>query len=84
MDIQARIPAGLCTLHNFVNSFNSDVFYHPDFDLYKLMQQFDEQDLPIDGDDHDEHIIQDGNETGCAGLQCNMITQAMWDDYLAE
>jgi len=82
MDIQARLPAGLCALHNFINHFDPDAFYHPDFDADDLMRRFDEPDIPTDGGD-DEHVP-DGNETERAGLRRNAIAQAMWDDYLAE
>lgn len=61
MDIQARIPAALCALHNFINHFDTDAFNDPDIDWDYM--RFDEgDDLPAD--DMDEELVQqEGDQT---------------------
>ena len=82
MDIQARVPAALCALHNLINLFNPEEYDHPEFD-WILMQLDELEGIPITDDD-DEPIVQEGNETERANQQRDMIAQSMWADYLVE
>ena len=76
LDIQARIPAALCAIHNFIGIHN------PDEELIHAGDENDEN-----GDDNapfDNH----GAQAAGAGfdgpsVRRDNIAQAMWDDYLA-
>ena len=77
MDIQARIPAALCALHNFIQK------YHPDtFDL--------ESDGNLLEINHDVAFGElgdgpaDAAERRRADQQWNRIAKEIWDDYLDE
>jgi DDE superfamily endonuclease len=78
LDIQARIPAALCAIHNFI------VIHNPDEEQIHAGDENDEN-----GDDNapfDNH--HDGAQAAGAGfdgpsVRRDNIAQAMWDDYLA-
>jgi len=76
MDIQARIPAALCALHNLVNRFDPEEYEHPEFDW--VLTWLDESDGIPTIDDHEEPVVQEGNETVRANHQRDMIAQSMW------
>jgi len=83
MDIQACIPAALCVLHNLVNHFDPEEYEHPEFDW--VLTQLDESDGIPTIDDHEEPIVQEGNETVHANHRRDMIaveTCASLDVYL--
>jgi len=61
MDIQAHIPAALCALHNLVNRFDPEEYEHPEFDW--VLTRSDESDGIPTIDDHEEPVVQEGNET---------------------
>jgi len=82
MDIQACIPSALCMLHNLINRFDPEEYEHPEFDW--VLTRSDESDSIPTIDDHEESIVQEGNETVCANHQHDMIVQSMWADYLVE
>ena len=82
MDIQAHIPAALCMLHNLVNRFDPEEYKHPEFDW--VLTRSDESDGIPTIDDHEEPVVQEGNETVHANHRCDMIVQSMWADYLVE
>lgn len=83
MDVQARIPAALCALHNFINHFDAEVFNQLDFDWEWV--HFDKRDdYPLVGSDQKEPAVQMGHETECANQRHEAIAQAMWADYVAE
>jgi hypothetical protein len=74
LEIQARIPAALCSIHNFIRTHASD------FD------QFDEdKDLPPQYiDDHDDHDIPEAATLWPEepSARRDQIAQQMWDDYV--
>lgn len=83
MEIQARVPAALCALHNFINRFDVEAFNDPDFDWAAM--RFDERDdIPITGSDHEENIVQVGDETELANERRDALARSMWADYVAE
>ena len=83
MDVQARIPAALCALHNFINHFDAEVFNHPDFD-WEWMHFDERDDYPLAGSDQEEPAVEMGHETERANQRHEAIAQAMWADYVAE
>ena len=80
MEIQARVPAALCALHNFVQQFNVNAFNDPEFDWDYVW--FNENEEPAL--DAEEIVPQVQDEVGRAGERRDRIAQAMWTDYLAE
>ena len=80
MEIQARVPAALCALHNFIQQFNADTFNDPEFDWDYV--RFNENEEPAL--DAEEIIPQVQDEVGRAGERHDRIAQAMWTDYLAK
>jgi len=79
MAIQARLPAALCALHNFIHRHNPDLFD----------RLYDGQILEHDGiDDVALGELGDGPadaaERGRADQRRDAIASAMWEDYTAE
>ena len=75
LDIQARIPAALCAIHNFIGIHN------PDEELIHAGDDNDEN--SDDNAPFDNH----GAQAAGAGfdrpsVRRDSIAQAMWDDYL--
>ena len=78
MNIQARIPAALCALHNFVRKFEPDDFYDPELGGINLF---------ID-DDNWDGVLGDGpadtQERRQADARRDTIAREMWQDYQDE
>ena len=84
MHIQARIPAGLCALHNFINGFDEEIFNAPDFD-WTTMRFNERDDIPLAGNDDEEPVEPAvGEEMVRANRRQDEIARLMWVDYLAE
>ena len=83
MTIQARIPAGLCALHNFVNRFDAEAFNNPDFD-WATMHLVERDDIPLAAADHEEPVQDVVEEMVRADEQHDEIARLMWVDYVAE
>lgn len=69
MTIQARIPAALCAIHNFISTHNPD----------------DNDDEHFDYDNPEHQGIPDDEEVfdGAGGMKevRNRIARSMWEDY---
>jgi hypothetical protein len=72
MHIQARIPAALCAIHNFISVHDPTEVVYPDDD---------DGDAPA-GDDHIAPAAA-AIEVDSASVRRDQIAQAMWEDYLA-
>ena len=84
MHIQARIPASLCALHNFITGFDEEVFNAPDFD-WMTMHFNERDDMPLAVDDDEEPMEPAvGEEMVRANRRHDEITRLMWADYSAE
>ena len=83
MAIQARIPTGLCALHNFVNRFDAEAFNNPDFD-WEMMHLVERDDIPLAAADHEEPIQDVVEEMVHADEQHDEIARLMWADYVAK
>jgi hypothetical protein len=73
MDIQKRIPAALCAIHNFISIHDptEKVLYADD----------DNEDAPV-GDDHIAPAVAAVQVDG-PSVRRDRIAQDMWEDYLA-
>lgn len=79
MEVQARLPAALCALHNFIHRCDPDTFHHT----------YDGQLLEHDGiDDVALGELGDGPadaaERSRADRRRDAIASSMWEDYTAE
>jgi hypothetical protein len=77
MDIQARIPAALCALHNFIQKYHPDIFdLESDGNLLEI-----NHDVALDelGDGP-----ADAAERRRADQRRDRIAREMWNDYLNE
>ena len=84
MHIQARIPASLCALHNFITGFDEEVFNAPDFD-WMTMHFNERDDMPLAVDDDEEPMEPAvGEEMVRMNRRRDEIAQLMWADYSAE
>ena len=80
LEIQARIPAALCAVHNFIWDHDSNKG-----DLPGDPQFFDEDFYhgPGAGEDYPpKNETQLGQNPSAASIHCDKIAQAMWDHYL--
>lgn len=77
MEIQARLPAALCALHNFIHRHDPDDFF--DLDPLELELGADEGDAGVLGDGP-----ADAAERRRADDRRDHIAQAMWEDYQQE
>ena len=79
MDIQARIPAALCALHNFIRQFDPEDFYDPELGGINWLNE---------EDDVGQDVIGDGpadlTERRRADTRRDAITWKMWIDYQEE
>jgi hypothetical protein len=78
MDIQSRIPAALCAIHNFMRRTNSDIF--------DLALEYGHDLAEDDGVGSGVQLEgpADAAERRRADARRDGIAQAMWTDYLAE
>lgn len=80
MDIQARIPAALCAIHNYICTLKPEAFLDPEFALNGIGQ--DEEDVEALG------ILAEGpanaGERRRAEARCELIAEEMWVEYQAE
>ena len=74
IDVQARIPAALCAVHNFIRNYDEDVCDNDDYsdDLY-----LQDDDIPI----IQSSGMRDVNDE--AKVMRDSIATAMWNDYQA-
>lgn len=74
MTIQARIPAALCAIHNFISTHNPDDNVLPDDDD----EHFDYDNPEHQGIPDDEEVFD-----GAGGMKevRNRIARSMWEDY---
>ena len=50
MEVQARIPAALCAIHNFIQHLDPDIFFTPEFQAQHLdKMQLDKAQGDVDG-----------------------------------
>lgn len=73
LEIQARIPAALCSIHNFIRTHDSD-----------QLDQNEDLVEPDYGNDHNDH---DNAEAAALrpdepSARRDQIAQQMWDDYM--
>ena len=82
MDVQARIPAALCAIHNFIQCLDPDTFFTPEFQARRL------EDTQDDDDAGDLGVCAEGPVTTAerrrAEEQWDMIAERMWQDYCWE
>ena len=79
MHVQARIPAALCALHNFIREFDPDDFYDPEFGGINLLGGDDDVGQGILGDGP-----ADVAERRWADTCRDEIARDMWVDYQQE
>ena len=74
LEIQARIPAALCALHNFIRKHDPKEGELPD----------NHQAFNFDAQDNPTSVIGGGGgeDRTDASIRRDQIAQAMWDDYL--
>ena len=85
MEVQARIPAALCAIHNFIQRLDPDIFFTPEFQAQHLEEmQLDEVQGDVDG----ARVLADGPVTTPewqrVAQQWDFIAQWMWKDYMRE
>ena len=73
LQVQARIPAALCAIHNFIS------IHDPDEDT--ILTVDDNDNTPLDDDR--EPFAAAAAEIDTPSMKRDRIAQAMWDDYLA-
>ena len=81
MHIQARVPAALCTVHNFIRHFDVDAFNDLEVD-WDYMRFIEDGELPPDAGNEDP--VQEEQAGGDAAERRDAIARAMWEDYIAE
>jgi hypothetical protein len=73
LEIQVRLPAALCAIHNFIPTHDTDdrddILTEPEF-------------IDHTSDDHDNASIAAAAEADCSSNRCDIIAQQMWDDYM--
>jgi hypothetical protein len=76
LEVQARIPAALSVIYNFISIHNprDQPISNSTSDAVRMYDNVDE-DIPFVGAEPD-------NRHGDMDLRWDMITQNMWDDYL--
>jgi len=74
LQVQARIPAALCAIHNFITA------HDPTEDTILTVDDDDDSE-PL-GPDHEAPATATA-ETDTPSMKRDHIAQAMWDDYLA-
>ena len=79
MDIQARIPAALCALHNFIRQFDPEDFYDPELGRINLLNEEDDVGQGVIGD-----RPADLAERRRADTRRDAIAREMWIDYQEE
>jgi hypothetical protein len=75
LQIQARIPAALCAIHNFIS------VHDPAEDIILTVDDDDNNRPPLDHDH--EAPAPAAAEIDTPSMKRDSIAQAMWDDYLA-
>ena len=73
LEIQARIPAALCTIHNFIRTHDTD-----DTDDILTEPEF----IDHASDDHDDASIAAAVEADRSSNRHDIIAQQMWDGYM--
>ena len=81
MHIQARVPAALCVVHNFIRHFDVDAFNNLEVD-WDYMRFIEDGELPPDAGNKDP--VQEEQAGGDAAERRDAIARAMWEDYIAE
>jgi hypothetical protein len=77
MEIQARIPAALCALHNFIQKYHPNIFdLDSDGNLLKINHDVALGEL-ADG-------LADAAERRRADQRCDRIAREMWNNYRNE
>lgn len=80
IDIQARIPAALAALHNFIREHDIDIL-EAEEELWELDDEMVEAARARDADR--EASVEDAVEFDEPSELRDAIAQAMWDDYIA-
>lgn len=47
LDTQARIPAALCAIHNFIQDLDPEVFFAPEFHAHHLEQAAEDDEATV-------------------------------------
>ena len=81
MHIQARVPAALCVVHNFIRHFDADAFNDLEVD-WDYMRFIEDGELPPDAGNKD--LVQEEQAGGDAAERRDAIARAMWEDYISE
>jgi hypothetical protein len=72
MDVQVRIPAALCLVHNVIR-------------IHDLNDMMDYRQVDLDEPEHDVGTLAEGPPTAeactCAHQHCDEIALRMWEDY---
>jgi hypothetical protein len=76
LQVQARIPAALCAIHNFIS------IHDPAEDTILTVDDNDNN-APLDDHDHEAPAAAAAAEIDTPSAKRDYIAQAMWDDYLA-
>lgn len=84
MEVQARIPAALCAIHNFIQRLDPETFFTPEFQALRLehIQEDDDGDTSGYGNLADGPV--DAAERHRADGRRDQIAEAMWEDYRRE
>jgi hypothetical protein len=79
LQIQARIPAALCAIHNFI------AIHDPadDTAILALADEGDNDNIPLNRDHDHEASAAAAADIDTPSTRRDNIAQAMWDDYLA-
>ena len=82
LDVQVRIPATLCTIHNFIQMLNPDTFFMPEFQAHQLEHAAKDDEATVLG------VLGEGPadaaERRRAEDRQNHIAEEMWQDYCCE
>lgn len=82
MEIQARIPAALCAIHNFIQDLDPEMFFKPEFEAYRQAQMGEDDDVELFGD-LGEGVV-DAAEQCRAEVWQDQIAEEMWAEYSRE
>ena len=83
LDVQARIPAALCAIHNFIQMLDlADTFFTPEFQAHQLERAAEDDEATVLG------VLGDGPadaaERRRAEDRQNHIAEEVWQDYCRE